>query len=170
MNNIVVFKLGSYKLKIFSFILFISGVILFILAKTNIFDNITISYWFINWLIILGLTFFNFSKEKVENKKTEIIRTQALFLSSMTVLGLIISFTLVSNIFHFDKNIEPMLIAFVFNAVFLVTFQIQKITNRKLIGVIEKHEQQMPLKMNYKIYISWAVISTLAIALIFVLF
>jgi uncharacterized membrane protein YozB (DUF420 family) len=150
--------------------LFVSGVIFFILAKTSIFDAKTIPFWLINWLIILGLTLFNFSKEKVENKKIEIIRTQALFLSSMTVLGLIISFTLVSNLFHFDKNIDPMLIAFIFNAVFLVTFQIQKITNRKQIGTIEKHEQQKPLKMNYKIYLSWAAISTLAIALIFVLF
>jgi hypothetical protein len=124
--------------------------------------------WLLNWLIVLSLTLINFSKEKFENNKIEIFRMQAMYLSSMSVLGLIIAFSFVYGVFHLTESIEPMIIAFIFNIIFMVSYQIQKFSGKKVNGI----ENSNPVSFNMTIgtYLIWGVISALALSLIFVLF
>ncbi len=167
MNKQITFnRLGIYELKIIGLTLLIFSVISLIMQRTEIISFLP--GWLVNWSIVLSLTLINFSKEKFETNKIEIFRLQAMYLSSMTVIGLIISFGFVSGVFHLTESIEPMVIAFIFNIIFMVTYQIQKIIGIK----VDKIENSNLIHFNMTVgnYLVWGVISALALTLLFVLF
>lgn len=165
-KGIVFFRLGDYKLKIFGIIILALSLILFGIQKAGFFSLVPI--WLINWLIILSLTLINFSTEKNENKRIETIRLQSIYLSSLTTMGLIISFEFVSGIFYLTENIQSLIIAFVFNIIFMVTYHFLKYFDK---GFEQVEENKMTTfnisKVNYLI---WGIISALALSLIFVMF
>ncbi|MCD6113148.1 MAG: hypothetical protein J7J86_07785 [Bacteroidales bacterium] len=165
-KRISIFRLGTYKLKIIGFIFLTLSIAFFILKKIDIISFLP--NWLVNWLIVVSLTLINFSKEKIENKTIEIIRLQSLYLSSLSVIALIISFEFVSGIFHLTEGLQSIIVAFIFNMVFLVTYQFYKFTTKRVDNV-EKN-QTVTLNMTIGSYLVWGLITAIAIASIFILF
>lgn len=167
MNKLITFfRIGVYKVKILGFILLVLSIIFLLIQRFEIVS--LLPRWLLNWLIVLSLTLISFSKEKTETNKIELFRLQALYLSSMTVLSLIIALSFVYEVFHLNEHIEPIVIAFIFNIIFLVTYYIQKIIGKKVNGI--ENSSFVSFNMTIRTYIIWGIISALALSLIFVLF
>ena len=146
--------------------LFALSITFYILTRIDIFSFFP--NWFINWLVVLSLTLINFSKEKFESKTIEIIRLQSLYLSSLSVIALIISFEFISGIFHLTESLQAIIVAFIFNIVFLVTYQFYKFTKKHFDD--SKNDTTVCISMSIGNYLMWALITAIAIASIFVLF
>ena len=165
-KRISIFRLGIYELKIIGLILLSLSIVFFILQKIDFISFLP--NWLVNWLVVVSLTLINFSKEKIESKRIEIIRLQSLYLSSLSVIALIISFEFVSGIFHLTEGLQSIIVAFIFNMVFLVTYQFYKFTTKRVDNV-EKN-QTVTLNMTIGSYLVWGLITAIAIASIFILF
>jgi len=165
-KRISIFRLGVYEIKIVGLILFLLSIAFFVLQKIDIISFLP--NWLINWLVVVGLTLINFSKEKIESKRIEIIRLQSLYLSSLSAIGLILSFEFVSGAFQLTEGLQSIIVAFIFNILFLVTYQFFKLTYKQVDSIGEN--QIAKFNMTIGNYLVWGLITAIAIASIFIFF
>lgn len=165
-KRISIFRLGIYEIKITGLILLMLSIAFFVLQKIDIISFLP--NWLINWLVVVSLTLINFSKEKIESKRIEIIRLKSLYLSSLSVIGLILSFEFVSGIFHLTEGLQSIIVAFIFNIIFVVTYQFFKLTYKQSDSVEE--DQTATFNMTIVNYLVWGLVTAIAIASIFIFF
>jgi L-asparagine transporter-like permease len=116
-----VIPLGGYSLKLFGLVLLCAGGALKVLSYKNqiLFKDMG---FFANWFIIAGLSFVNFSREKNENNKTTLMRFFAFKNAGIFVSGFILAINLVAYMFKTNIGLTSMMIAFLFNLVFAISY------------------------------------------------
>ncbi len=162
------FWLSNYYMKLVGILLLLIPIVSIILAIMFHYSNIP--QWLSQWLIVIGLTLVNFSKEKFENKYHEIIRTQSIYMASMTTLSLIISYTFVFGIFDLTYVLQPLIIAYIFNVIAFGSYYILLLLYKNDNTVITEKMQSAKVKISIFHYTLWVITITSGISFIFILF
>lgn len=158
--------IGNYPLKIAGVIILLIGIFLQILQifKMGELEGIELGS---HWIIVLGLCFINFSKEKNESDKILIVRLLSFRIAGIFIVAFILSIDLVSFVFSIHVLLKPIMIAFLYNIVFIVNylFLIFIVKNETNIAFNETNISEN-FKANPKIFIYWVILSIISIMLI----
>lgn len=167
-SNFSVIPYHSYSVKLIGIGFFFIGLVVYILDANSLIRLDAVGNGFPKWIIVLGMTLFNFSKERKETTQTAMARLFTFKALGVFIVCFILAINLVSLIFNIDLDLPSLLIAFIFNLFFGAIYFLTLIFPR----LISNEDEESFSKLDdtgtppKSVYYVWAILSVLTLFII----